>query len=35
MGLKAALLCKHATADVAGERLLPAVRFQVNLQVTG
>lgn len=29
------MLCKHATADVAGEGPLPAVRLQVDLQVTG
>lgn len=29
------MLCEHASADVAGEGLLPAVRLQVNLQVTG
>lgn len=29
------MLRKHATADVAGEGPLPAVRLQVNLQVTG
>lgn len=28
------MLCEPATADVAGEGLLPAVRLQVNLQVT-
>lgn len=29
------MLCKQATTDVAGEGPLPAVRLQVNLQVTG
>lgn len=29
------MLCKRAPADVAGEGPLPAVRLQVNLQVTG
>lgn len=32
---KAAVLCKRAPADVAGKGPLPAVRLQVNLQVTG
>lgn len=29
------MLCEHTPADVAGEGPLPAVRLQVNLQVTG
>lgn len=35
MRFKAAVLCKHATADVAGEGPLPAMRLQMNLQVAG
>lgn len=35
MRFKAAVLCKHAATDVAGERPLATVCLQVNLQVTG
>lgn len=35
MRFKAAVLCKRATAYVAGEGPLPAVCLQVNLKVTG
>lgn len=35
MRFEAAVLCERATANVAGEGPLPAVRLQVNLQVTG
>lgn len=35
MRLEAAVLREHAAADVAGEGPLPAVRLQVDLQVTG
>lgn len=29
------MLCEHATADIAGEGPLAAVRLQVNFEVTG
>lgn len=35
MRLEAAVLRKCPSADAAGEGFLPAVRLQVNLQVTG
>lgn len=35
MRFQAAQLSEHAAADFAGVRFLPAVRLQVNLQVTG